>query len=128
MGQERRTVRLSNHLLLSAPAASAMTAAPGETESGAAGEQPAEGEPGRRCANGAAQGDPRPRWWTGVCFLARPLDTRVDAFKNARAAPLAPPPCGGSLRLLALLGFHRLAEAEAFAVHLEDVTAVRQSI
>jgi hypothetical protein len=33
-----------------------------------------------------------------------------------------------SITLLALLVLHRLAEAKAFAVHLEDVTAVRQPV
>src|SRR5205085_11196198 len=33
-----------------------------------------------------------------------------------------------SVALLALLVLHRLSEAEAFAIHLEDVAAVRQPI
>src|SRR5437870_1323144 len=33
-----------------------------------------------------------------------------------------------SLPAFGLLGFHRLAEAITFAVHLEDVTAMRQAI
>src|SRR5947209_5233861 len=44
-----------------------------------------------------------------------------------------PPPhhrrlSGRSLALPALLALHRLPEAEAFAIHLEDVAAVRQPV
>ena len=48
-------------------------------------------------------------------------------------APTAGPTLTEGLRLrsfrrLALLRFHRLAEAETFAVHLQDVTAVREPV
>src|SRR5438552_225179 len=65
----------------------------------------------------------------GAYFFLSPLDTGVDASKTLLASRAAGPSLGpGSLALLALLALHRLAEAEAFAIHLEDVTAVRQAV
>src|SRR5271166_6756195 len=63
--------------------------------------------------------------WSGACF-AYALGRRSYASENPTS--LSPVRHAGSVALLAFLVLHRLAEAEAFAVHLEDLAAVRQPI
>ena len=75
---------------------------------------------------------PRPRGGPGACFL--PLDTGVHASENPGGLGAGPQGSAhaaagrSSFAWLLLLVLHRLPEAKAFAIHLEDVAAVRQAV
>ena len=62
--------------------------------------------------------------WSEACLL--PSDT--GAMPSKIHASASPRLHLGSVTLLALLVLHRLAEAEAFAVHLENLAAMGQAV
>src|SRR5262249_33785238 len=85
------------------------------------------------CPRVHPQDGPRPRRWSGGLFSS-PAAHQSPCLRKSRGfggrAPKASPLSRLAAPRLApfLLPLHRLAEAVAFAVHLEDGASVRQAI
>jgi hypothetical protein len=83
---------------------------------------------------GCISSAPGPRRWPGGLLSSQPLGHQSSCLRKSRGfggrAPKASPLARLAAARLAplLLSLHRLAEAVAFAIHLEDAAAVRQAI